>query len=311
MRRAERVAAEMDTRGAVKYGDRRLADVTLNGTTANFATMMDLDLVAGRYFLDAEARTAQAVAIIGWDIKDELFPQLDPIGRSISVRGVPFRVIGLLAKQGRTLGQSRDDQLFFPIETFRNNFGVRQELSLFVQAKGGVEGVEAAVDEARSLMRALRHTSFTAPDPVDFVTADRLQDLWRQISAAAFILMVLIAAVSLGVGGVVIMNIMLVAVAERTQEIGLRRAVGARQRDIRRQFVVEAALLSLAGGIAGVLLGALLALGVRGAFSFPAQPTPSIVALGLALSAAVGLAAGYWPARAAANLPVVDALRAE
>jgi putative ABC transport system permease protein len=311
LRRAERLAAQADTRGPVRYQGRRLADVNVVGTTANFGAMMAIDLAAGRYFLDSEAQAAQRVAVVGWDVKDELFPQLDPIGRTITVRGVPFRVVGLIEKQGRTLGQSQDNQVLVPIQAFRNNFGVRQSLDLFVQAKGGVEGVEASVDETRAVLRALRHTAFRAEDPVSFVTAESLQTVWRQISAAAFILMVLIASVSLGVGGVVIMNIMLVAVVERTREIGVRMAVGARQRDIRRQFLLEAALLALAGGVAGVVLGSLLALGVKGILDFPAEPGPGIVALGLLLSLLVGIAAGYWPARSAAGLPVVDALRAE
>jgi putative ABC transport system permease protein len=163
----------------------------------------------------------------------------------------------------------------------------------------------------RAVMRALRHTSFKAPDPFGIVTAESLQALWQQISAAAFILSLLIASVSLGVGGIVIMNIMLVAVVERTREIGVRMALGARKRDIRRQFLLEAAFLSVAGGLVGVVLGALAAFGVRGLLNFPASVTPPIVLAGIALSAGVGLLAGYWPARSASNLPVVDALRTE
>jgi putative ABC transport system permease protein len=309
--KAETVGAQTSTRLAVKYADHRLADMTINGTTANFGAMTGVDILEGRYFLDSEAQAGQQVAIIGWDIKDELFPQLDPIGRTFTVGGVPFRIIGLVAQQGRTLGQSQDDQVYVPLRAFQNNFGVRRGLGVFVKAKGGVEGVDASVDEARAITRALRHTGFKDPDPLSIVTAESLQDLWRQISAAAFILMVLIASVSLGVGGIVIMNIMLVAVVERTREIGVRMAVGARKRDIRRQFLVEAALLSLAGGVIGVLIGSALALGVRGFLNFPSQPGPGIVLLGLVLSAIVGMAAGYWPARSASNLPVVDALRAE
>jgi putative ABC transport system permease protein len=171
--------------------------------------------------------------------------------------------------------------------------------------------VDASVEETRALMRALRHTPFRGPDPFGIITAESLQALWRQISAAAFILSLLIASVSLGVGGIVIMNIMLVAVVERTQEIGMRRAAGARKRDIRRQFLLEAALLSLLGGVVGVGIGSLIAVGVRGALSFPAEVTPGIVAMGLLLSLVVGIAAGYWPARSASNLAIVDALRAE
>jgi len=180
-----------------------------------------------------------------------------------------------------------------------------------VQARGGVAGVDDAADEVRGVVRALRHTPFRSPDPFGIVTAESLQTLWRQISAAAFILSLLIASVSLGVGGVVIMNIMLVAVAERTQEIGVRRALGARRSDIGRQFLLEAALLSLGGGLAGALLGSLAALAINGLLHFPARPSPGLLLLGLALSAAVGLAAGYLPARSASRLAVVDALRAE
>jgi putative ABC transport system permease protein len=167
------------------------------------------------------------------------------------------------------------------------------------------------MDEVRAVMRALRHTDFRAPDPFGVVTAESLQQLWRQISAAAFILSLLIASVSLGVGGIVIMNIMLVAVVERTREIGVRLAIGARKKDIRRQFLLEATLLSLAGGLAGVAGGAAIALAVKYLLEFPANLTPAIAAMGLLLSAVVGVAAGYWPARTASNLPVVDALRSE
>jgi putative ABC transport system permease protein len=311
LRRARQVGAELDGTMVVKYGGHRLADVAIHGTTANYGGMMNLDLAAGRYFLDSEAAAGAPVAVIGWDVKEELFAQLEPLGRVMLVGGIPHRVIGLIAKQGSMLGQSRDDQLYLPLDSFRKNFGSRTSLTIFVQARGGVAGVDEAVDETRGVVRALRHTPFQAPDPFGIVTAESLQTLWRRISAAAFILTLLIASVSLGVGGVVIMNIMLVAVAERTQEIGLRRALGARQRDIGRQFLLEAAMLSLGGGLAGALLGSLAALAINGLLHFPARPSLSLVMLGLALSAAVGLAAGYLPARSASRLAVVDALRAE
>ena len=264
-----------------------------------------------RYFTAAEDDTAQAVAIIGSDIKDELFPQQDPVGHDILVGGAPYRVIGLVAKQGRTLGQNNDDKVYIPIQAYRRQISSRDSLNFLIHARGGVPGVEASVEELRALLRAMRHTPFRGPDPFGVITAENLQALWQQISAAAFVLSLLVASVSLGVGGIVIMNIMLVAVVERTQEIGMRLAVGARKRDIRRQFLLEAALLSLAGGIMGVALGAVIALGVRNALSFPAVVTPGIVAMGLVLSVVVGITAGYWPARSASNLPVVEALRAD
>jgi putative ABC transport system permease protein len=311
LRHARQVGAELGGPMMVKYGGHRLADIAVHGTTANYGGMMNLDLASGRYFLESEATAGAPVAVIGWDLKEELFPQLDPLGRMVRVRGIPYRVIGLVGKQGSMLGQTRDNQLYLPLESYRKNFGSRTSLTLFVQAAGGVAGLDAAVDEARGVVRALRHTSFRAPDSFGIVTAESLQTLWRQISAAAFILSLLIASVSLGVGGVVIMNIMLVAVAERTQEIGVRRALGARQRDIGRQFLLEAAMLSLGGGLVGALLGSLVALAVNGLLHFPARPSLALLLLGLALSAAVGLAAGYLPARSASRLAVVDALRAE
>jgi putative ABC transport system permease protein len=311
LRLAEAVAAEAIGNTAVKYRERRLADVRVQGTTANFGPMVRLDIVGGRYFTPSEDQTAQLVTTIGADVKDELFPQIDPVGREILVGGVPYRVIGLLAKQGRTLGEERDKKVFIPIRSYQRQFGSRDSLNILIQASGGVAGLEKSVDEVRAVLRALRHTGFNAPDPFGVVTAESLQELWRQISAAAFILSLLIASVSLGVGGIVIMNIMLVSVVERTQEIGVRMALGARKRDIRRQFLLEAALLSMLGGLVGVGLGGLAALGVRGWLDFPAHVTPGIVLLGIALSVFVGIAAGYWPARSASNLAVVEALRSE
>ena len=311
LRKAEATAAQVGTQSDVKRGARRLPDIRVQGSTASYGTLMNFNVEGGRWFVEGEDTSAQAVVVIGWDVKDELFPHQDPMGHTILVGGAPYRVIGLLAKQGRTLGQNNDATVIIPIQTWRRQWGARDSVDIVVKARGGVPGVESSVDEVRAVLRALRHTDFRAPDPFGVVTAESLQQLWRQISAAAFILSLLIASVSLGVGGIVIMNIMLVAVVERTREIGVRLALGARKRDIRRQFLLEATLLSLLGGVAGVLGGAAITLLVKNVLEFPASITPSIAAMGLALSAVVGMVAGYWPARAASNLPVVDALRTD
>lgn len=297
----------------VNVGSRRLADTFVVGATANFATVLNLDTGGnGRLFTDAEDQAALPLAMIGWDIKEELFPNQDPLGREILVRGLPFRVIGVFPKEGKGLGVNRDQMVVLPFQIYRKTFlAPNDPFDYFIKARGGVEGLEASIDETRAYLRALRHTAWKSPDPVGFLTQDQLQELWRQISTATFVLLFLIASVSLGVGGIVIMNIMLVSVAERTQEIGVRMAIGARKRDIRRQFLLEAALLSLAGGLIGVLLGWLAALAVKGLSGFPAEVTPGIVVMGIGLSTGVGLLAGFLPAKRAADLPVIDALRAE
>jgi putative ABC transport system permease protein len=311
LRRADGLAADVTGRSPVKYRDKRLADTPVHGSTANYAVMLGKDIELGGWFADADDLASRAVAVIGWDVKDELFPLQDPIGRTFTIDGVPFRIVGVVAQQGNVLGQTEDNHVYVPMSTYRKTWGTRNSIDMMIKARGGVPGVEASVDEVRAVLRALRHTPFRAPDPFGVVTAESLQDLWRQISAAAFILTFLIASVSLGVGGIVIMNIMLVGVVERTREIGVRLALGARKRDIRRQFLLEAAILSGTGGVLGVLIGALVPLIVRWKFEFPAQLTPAIVAMGLLLATIVGLVAGYWPARSASNLPVVDALRDE
>ncbi len=309
---AAEIAVQADgSRAPVKYRDKRLADVQVSGTSANFPALITVDLESGRYFVEAEDRAAAPVAVIGWDVKDELYPQLDPVGRKILVGGREYEVIGLIKKQGRTLGQSQDNLVLIPLESALQQFGTRRSLDVLIRAKGGVPGVEASVDEVRGVLRALRHTSFKGEDPFGVVTAEALQELWRNISGAAFILLFLIASVSLGVGGIVIMNIMLVSVIERTQEIGVRKAVGANESDVRRQFLLEATILSLAGGIVGAAAGAGAASLVESQTGFPARVTPGIIGLGLALSIIVGLVAGYFPARNASRLDVVEALRAE
>jgi putative ABC transport system permease protein len=308
--------AQVSTRAfrtmTVKWEARHLANVFVVGTTANFSAMFNLDTEAGRYFTANEDQASAHLAVIGADVRDELFPHLDPLGRTLTLGGLPFRIVGVFTRQGKALGFSRDNVVCVPIQVYRRNFlGPQDSLNLQVQARGGVAGLDASMDEVRALLRAARHTAFRDPDPFGILTQDSLQDLWKQISRAAFVLMLLVSSVSLGVGGVVIMNIMLVSVVERTAEIGIRLALGARKGDIARQFLLEAALLSLGGGLAGLVAGAGVTWVVRALAGFPARITPGMVLASLTVSTLVGLGAGLLPARRAANLPVIDALRAE
>jgi len=312
IQRATMVGVGTGRSGAVNFGKKRLADVTVTGVTPNFAQLFSLEFESGSFFTERENDAFQPVVVIGANIRDELFPGLDPIGKTILVRGLPFRVIGLMPKQGRSIGFTQDNRVYVPVQVYRTNFmPTNQSLEIYIKAAGGIPGMEASMDESRALFRAMRHTSFRAPDPFGVITQEAAQQIWRQISGAAFILMILVASVSLGVGGIVIMNIMLVSVTERTPEIGIRLAIGARKKDIRRQFLLEAALLSMAGGVVGVLMGSAIALLVKTIAGFPAEVTLGIVFTSITLSTLVGLAAGFLPARRASNLVVIDAIRAE
>ncbi len=303
--------ASLGTNSAVKRGAQRLTNVRTAGVTSNMAELNNLDLEAGRFFTTTEERRSALVVIIGSDVREELFGQLDPIGRTMWVADQPMRVIGLLRKQGSVLGQNQDKVLYMPIQSWRKRFGSRQSIDIFVKAHGGVNGVDASMDEVRVIIRSRRHTPFRGDDPFAAVTAEALQMLWKSISAGLFSLMILISGISLIVGGIVIMNIMLVSVIERTREIGVRRALGATRKHIRRQFLTEAVMLSLGGGILGVLVGVAIAKTISSLSPMPTLVRPELVVAGLLISVITGVLAGVVPAWRAAKLPPVEALRYE
>ena len=308
-RRCAQVGARGDRNRPVKYGDRKLSDVGIQGHTPNMGEAMHFDIVSGRYFTETEYDHAAAVAVIGWDVQDQLFPHQDPIGRMMKIGGYPVKVIGTLAKQGSVLGQNQDAVVYVPLTLFKRHIASTDEIGIFAKPNGGVEAVNPMIDEVRTILRALRKTKFNKDDPFALVTAEMLQSLWNGISAGAFLLMILISGISLVVGAIVIANIMFVSVVERTKEIGVRRAMGARQRDIRRQFLLEAALLSGIGGVIGVILGSLISLAVSQVF--PAQVKLSFILIGIGVATLTGLAAGLIPASKAGKLPPVEALRYE
>jgi multidrug efflux pump subunit AcrA (membrane-fusion protein) len=345
----EDLQAKVTANGKVQAQRKVDISATIAGQVTHLAVKEGDRVRKGQFLLQIDAANPRAAARSSEASMQALLPDLDSARASLEQARLDYRraqenhkaniianadldraATGLATAQAAVQGaERRVDQARATLEGMKDTLSkttVTAPIDGIVTAKRVEEGevavigvlnqpgtvlVTASVDEVRAVMRALRHTSFKAPDPFGIVTAESLQALWRQISAAAFILSLLIASVSLGVSGIVIMNIMLVAVVERAREIGVRMALGARKRDIRRQFLLEAAFLSVAGGLVGVVLGALAAFGMRGLLNFPASVTPPIVLAGIALSAGVGLLAGYWPARSASNLPVVDALRTE
>jgi putative ABC transport system permease protein len=298
----------------VSFGDKNLESAQIQGYTSNMFTILNVnfDEGVGRVFTEAEENAGQFVAVIGASIKDELFGPQDPIGRAMLIAGLPFTVVGVFAKEGETMfGSSKDSEVYIPFSAYRRNFiSPWSSISLYVKARG-MENVEAAKDEVSAYIRAMRHTGFRASDPFEIVSQEAVLDMWNQMSAAIFMFITLITGVSLFVGGIVIMNIMLVSVAQRIQEIGIRMALGSKKRYVLRQFLLEAILLSIAGGVFGLLIGGGLALSVKGMTGFPAQVTLNIVFLALGLALSVGLVAGFLPARRAANLVIMEAIRSD
>jgi putative ABC transport system permease protein len=294
---------------AVHLGKRKMPDVQIQGYTANMQSMLRMDLEAGRLFTEVEEEHAADVAIIGADVKDEIFPGQNPLGQTFYVRGYPVRVIGLATRKGNILGQNQDNQIFTPITFVLKILTVSDEVAIYVRPRLGLAGIDATQDEVRTILRAIRKTPYKNEDPFGIVGSEAVQSLWASLTAGAFALMILISGISLVVGAIVIANIMFVSVVERTREIGLRMAVGARRRDIRRQFLLEAAMLATAGGLVGVLLGAVVAFGVSQ--FFPAQVRPEFAVIGVSVAVLTGVLAGLAPSSSASRIPPVEALRFE
>jgi len=304
------VGGALQGRKALRFTNKRLPDVQLTGSTANLSELYNLDLAAGRFYTEAEVRRASPVIVIGWDVREELFPGSDPMGRVLSIDGYPLKVIGVLREQGSVLGQSQDNVAYMPLKLYEKVFGRNRSIDIWVRA-ASIERFAETQEEVRLLLRRMRGVPFRGDDPFGMVNAEALQGLWRGISSAALAMMILIAGISLVVGGIVIMNIMLVSVVERTHEIGVRAAVGARRRDVLLQFLMEAAVLAMAGGAVGAALGIGGTSLISGLTGFPTLVRASLVGVALLMATGTGLIFGIWPAWRASRLDPVEALRAE
>jgi putative ABC transport system permease protein len=305
------IGMEAFRRALVKYGSQKIDGVQIVGVTSNMGAISNTQLAIGRFISETEDRRRLPVAVIGNDLKQEFFAQIDPLGKTISIEGRPFEVIGVARAKGSAFGNSQDSFAMIPVETYFKIYGFRKVNLGYNAVALNANRLYEAMDEVRSLLRAARHQRPAEEDSFDMAASESLVGAWQRLTGAIAASAMAVVSVFMVVGGVVIMNIMLAVVTERTHEIGIRKAIGARRRDIMNQFLVESSMLSALGGLIGVLLAWGVAVLVRNSTPVPMAVPATAVVVGVGLSALVGLFFGIYPARRAARMDPIEALRHE
>ncbi len=311
------IGAQVNTAQEAKFGRTTQRGVQIMGITENVPRIgSPRDVEAGRLLIPDDIDSARPVAVIGTDVAEALFGQTEPLGKTIAIASRPVLVVGVAEKKGSVFGESQDNFAWIPISTFEKFFGNRRSIIIQIEARS-MDDFERAQDEARVATRIRRHLSFNEPDDFAVETGQSVMDLWNSITQGLYVVTIVVTGMSLLIGGIVVMNIMLVSVTERIREIGVRKALGARRRDILRQFLVESVVLSMVGGMLGILGAAAFSFvlskvlgGIMSAdFTAPVRLWAVAVAIGVAST--VGLVAGIYPAGRAAALDPVEALRNE
>ena len=297
-------------RASVSFEGDRIDQFNVAGVSASMGVIENTQVDSGRYISNVDTSRHLMVAFLGHELKERWFPHIDPVGKTIQIDGRPYEVIGVAKAKGSVFGQSQDNFVQIPVDTFFKSYGGRKGLSFsFVAA--GQDKLLQAQDEVRSLLRAYRHVPPGKEDNFAVFNSDTLTNAWSQMTAAIAATAIGVVSVFMVVGGVVIMNIMLAVVTERTREIGIRKSLGARKFDILSQFLVESAVLSASGGLLGVAIAWLFAVAVRSFTPVPMDLPLASIVIGVGLSSVVGLFFGIYPARRAAQLDPIEALRAE
>jgi len=302
------IGATTGLRSDVRFEEHTLYDVSVTGVTSNMIDIGENEVEYGRYITEPEYTHSAMVCFIGSDLLKEFFESVDPLDKYVLVRGLPFRVVGVARRVGSSLGRSDDGFVHIPLTTFRKNFMARPQLNVSVQAWNAQQMLELE-DEVRVLMRVRRHLPYQEDDDFGINASDTIMEAWHSLTSSIFAVTIGVVAVFMVVGGIVIMNIMLASVTERTHEIGIRKSLGARRRDILMQFVIESGVMAAAGGLLGVVL-ALIATRIVQIFFIASVPL-SAVLIGVTLATAVGLFFGIYPATRAAKLDPIEALRTE
>jgi putative ABC transport system permease protein len=305
------VMAQNGARGRITFRDKSIDNTQIQGVTSGYGNFSSFDAERGRLMSPTEVDSGRPVALIGWQTADRLFgSDIDPIDKMIQIEGVHFRIVGVSAKRGQLLGQSQDQFAIIPLPQFAMMFGSRRSLELMVKPRD-VAQMGDAMDDATIALRIARRLKPRQPDNFGMFTSDTILNIYRSATNGIFAVLVGVVGLSLVVGGIVIMNIMLMVVTERTREIGLRKALGARRSDIMAQMLAESIALSMCGGLVGTMIGGALALTIAAVTPIPASVEVWSVALGIGITALVGLFFGLYPAMRAAALDPIEALRRE
>lgn len=305
----EGVAVEVHEQVSCRYRGQTVEDVDLSGITPNIIEIEPYDIAMGRNLLDWENDHAEYVAFIGWGISEKLYPGSSPIGKDVQIDGHWFHIVGVGAERGSVFGSSRDNYVKIPITTFQKIYGSRNSVNITVQASEG--SFEDAKDQTRLILRTRRHLNYHDEDNFGVITSEGINQLFNSLTSAIFSVALFVVGISLVVGGIVIMNIMLVSVVERTKEIGIRKAVGARQQDVVNQFLVESVFLCCSGGLIGVALAYGLSVLLAKYTPLPASFPFWAPAVAVGLCTLIGVFFGIYPARKAGKMDPIEALRIE